>query len=292
MFLSGCETMPAFRSLAELSAELPADQAKAPITLVDLNPTAAADFDSAADSEADAGTGAPAQPPGHFFSRLFGGGVCDSSGQDASSHGSGGQNAGDPPGEDCAEQAATKADDCLREAINLPLNIAYRDPDMRRLLDCAERHYRAALAHSKAEPGSSRRVAFHGGLLLTLSERRNRLDNLAGEARVERENDKLLAAADAARDEAPDDALGFLYGASARLFRATLIADTTQRCADLRDATKMLTRAPAPPDALFEEQARLSALAIAELDQCNPLPKIAAQGRKPRREPGTLSDHE
>ncbi|WP_200284391.1 hypothetical protein [Rhabdochromatium marinum] len=188
---------------------------------------------------------------------------------------------GDDAGNDCAEQEATKADACLRQAIECPLTVSNRDSDMRRLLDCAERHYQKALVLSASEQGSNRRLALHGGLLLTLSERRNRLDDTVGQPRVGRENNKLLKAADAARTEVPDNALGFLYGASARLFRATLVADDAQRCIDLREAAAMLEDSPAPPDALHAEQVRLRALAVSELANCTTAMRIAARNSDP-----------
>ncbi|WP_328984403.1 hypothetical protein [Thiorhodovibrio winogradskyi] len=185
-----------------------------------------------------------------------------------------------PEGEsnDCAEQEATQADDCLRQAIELPHPTSDRDARMRRLLDCAERHYKQALQESDSKQGSNRRVAYHGGLLLTLSERRNRLDDNAREPRVGRENDKLLKAADAARAEAPESALGFLYGASARLFRATLLDDDSSRCEDLREASAMLSASPTPPEALEREQKRLIELADSELERCALLKQAAARG--------------
>lgn len=179
--------------------------------------------------------------------------------------------------EECAEQEAAQADECLRQAISKPINTSFRDAEMRRLLDCAERHYVQALRLTATEPGTSARATYHGGLLLTLSERRNRLDERAGASQMGRENARLLEAADAARAEAPENALGFVYGASARLFRATLVTDASRRCTDLREAASLLSTSPAPPDALFPEQARLSALAITELEGCTASKRVAAR---------------
>ncbi|WP_143741779.1 hypothetical protein [Thiorhodovibrio frisius] len=184
-------------------------------------------------------------------------------------------------GPDRAEQDASQADDCLRQAIELPHTTSDRDANMRQLLDCAERNYKKALRLSASEQATSRRVAYHGGLLLALSERRNRLDDNTREPRVGRENDKLLKAADAARREAPDRALGFIYGASARLFRATLTEDDRSRCEDMRAAAEMLTASPIPPDALVGEQKRLVELADSELERCVSLEQVAARGSEP-----------
>lgn len=209
----------------------------------------------AGDSGAESSTAS-----GGFFAGLFGG-SCRA-----------GEN------KNCAEDQAKKADDCLRQAIELPHSTSYRDQRMRQLLGCAERSYRKALELSASDQGSIRRVAYHGGLLLALSERRNRLDDNTREPRIGRENGKLLEAADATREEAPESALGFLYGASARLFRATLSDDPASVCTDLREAAAMLDASPPPPDALAGEQERLTELALSELKRCNTLAGMTTRG--------------
>lgn len=204
--------------------------------------------------------GGSASADGGFFARLFAP-RCDVD--------------TDREGVTCAQQHAEKADACLRDAIELSLAQSHWDSDVRRLLDCAERNYQSALRVSAADKGAPARISYHGGLLMTLSERRNRLDDQARDGELARVNEQLLAAADAARLEAPDDALGFLYGASARLFRATLHQDTDKRCSDLRDAAAMLAKTPAPPAPLGTEEKRLSALATSELARCEVQPQLA-----------------
>ncbi|WPL12637.1 MULTISPECIES: hypothetical protein [Thiorhodovibrio] len=254
--LGACETLPSV-GLGQGGVDAPLAESKGlqsqsqsfglqPFSLDSTN-------NAAAESGAD-------QSGGDFLAAFFGGG-CQAGGK-----------------KDCAEEEAKQADDCLRQAIELPHTTSYRDDEMRRLLGCAERRYRKALTLSASEQGSIRRVAYHGGLLLALSERRNRLDDNTAEPRVGRENRKLLEAADDTRDEAPESALGFLYGASARLFRATLSDDPVSVCSDLREAAAMLNASPPPPDALAAEQQRLSEVAGSELKRCETLAQLAARG--------------
>jgi hypothetical protein len=166
--------------------------------------------------------------------------------------------------DDCAKAYAAKGDACLRMAIQEPLSASARDSRMRKLLDCADENYREALRRqpSRNAPG---RISYHGGLLLTLSERRNRLDDVAKETRLDRENEKLLAAAQAARREVPDNALGYLYGASAYAYRAALKPRGRERCNDLRQAQSLLARSPMPPRELSAEQERIEALVQRQL---------------------------
>jgi len=167
-------------------------------------------------------------------------------------------------GEVCAQEHATKGDACLRLVIQEPQSASASDGRTRTLLDCAEDSYRKALQMSPSKTAPSR-ISYHGGLLLTLSERRNRLDDHAGKDKRERENEKLLMAAQDARREVPDSALGYLYGASAHVYRAALKPDARHRCNDLRQAEAMLARSPAPPKQLAAEQARIRALVAREL---------------------------
>ncbi|ESQ10397.1 MAG TPA: hypothetical protein DDY14_15710 [Chromatiaceae bacterium] len=174
--------------------------------------------------------------------------------------------------EHCAKAHATKGDACLRLAIKLPQSASAKDSRTRDLLDCAEQGYRKALQKqpSKTEPS---RISYHGGLLLTLSERRNRLDDAVKDKKLDRENEKLLMAAQDARREVPGSALGFLYGASAYVYRATLHPRGRARCNDLRQAVAMMQRSPPPPRELAAEQARIRSLAQRQLrqNQCPPI---------------------
>jgi len=173
--------------------------------------------------------------------------------------------------EACAKSHAVKGDACLRLAIEQPQSASAQDAKMRHLLDCAETGYRKALALQPQKSARSR-VSYHGGLLLTLSERRNRLDDVK-EQKLDRENEKLLIAAQDARREVPSSALGFLYGASAHVYRATLAPQGHARCNDLRQAESLLKRSPPPPSALVEEQRRISSLVQRQL-RSNGCPRI------------------
>lgn len=177
----------------------------------------------------------------------------------------------------CAEAHATWADACLRLAIELPADALATRGRARRLLDNAEYGYRTALT-LQPESEAPSRASYHGGLLLTLSERRNRLDASVRERRLARENQKLLRAAKTARSEVADDALGYVYGASALVFDALLSEPGPDRCRALRAAESMLERAPEPPPALLGEQRRLERLVAREL-RGNGCPAAAA-GRK------------
>lgn len=174
--------------------------------------------------------------------------------------------------EDCAKAHATQGDACLRLAIELPQGADQQNQRLRRLLDCAEAAYRQALAY-QPDPNAASRVSFHGGLLLTLSERRNRLDNLERGDRLGMENERLLLAAQAARREASGNALGFVYGASAHAYRALLKPTGRARCNDLRQAQAMLNRSPPPPRELSDERARISSLIAREL-RSNACPRV------------------
>jgi hypothetical protein len=165
--------------------------------------------------------------------------------------------------ESCAKSHAVKGDACLKLAIQQPGTASVQDAKTRELLDCAELGYRKALELQPDRTVPSR-ASYHGGLLLTLSERRNRLDD-AKERKLDRENEKLLIAAQDARREVPENALGFLYGASAHVYRATLQPQGRDRCNDLRQAESMLRRSPPPPIALTDEQNRISALVQRQL---------------------------
>ncbi|MGD2020602.1 MAG: hypothetical protein PVJ47_06075 [Thiohalocapsa sp.] len=160
--------------------------------------------------------------------------------------------------EDCAKSHAVKGDACLKLAIQQPQTASIQDSKMRDLLDCAEAGYSKAL-ELQPDRNAPSRVSYHGGLLLTLSERRNRLDNVK-EQKLDRENEKLLRAAQEARREVPGSALGFLYGASAHVYRATLKPRGRDRCNDLRQAESMLSRSPSPPIELTDEQNRIRSL--------------------------------
>ncbi len=173
--------------------------------------------------------------------------------------------------EACAKSHAVKGDACLRLAIQQPQSASAQDARMHHLLDCAETGYRKALA-LQAQKNAPSRVSYHGGLLLTLSERRNRLDDVK-EKKLDRENEKLLMAAQDARREVPGSALGFVYGASAHVYRAALKPRGRDRCNDLRQAESMLRRAPPPPSALAEEQRRIGSLAQRQL-RSNGCPRI------------------
>lgn len=166
----------------------------------------------------------------------------------------------------CAEAHATRADACLRLAIQLPPNASAERGRTRRLLDRAESGYRKALKLQKASD-SARVASYHGGLLLTLSERRNRLDASVRENKLDRENQKLLKASDQARRAVSDSALGFIYGASAHVYNALLKESGRDRCDDLRQASSMLKRSPTPPRELAEEEERLQTLVEREMSQ-------------------------
>lgn len=171
----------------------------------------------------------------------------------------------------CAKSHAVKGDACLKLAIQQPQSASLQDSRMRELLDCAEDGYRKALA-LQPDRNAPSRISYHGGLLLTLSERRNRLDD-ARERKLDRENEKLLIAAQAARREAPNSALGFLYGASAHVYRATLKPGGRDRCNDLRQAASMLERSPPPPNELADEERRIRSLVQQQLRE-NRCPRI------------------
>jgi hypothetical protein len=173
----------------------------------------------------------------------------------------------------CAQAHATKGDACLRLAIELPQSASSKDSRMRNLLDCAEEGYRKALQKQPSKTAPSR-ISYHGGLLLTLSERRNRLDDAVKEKKLDRENEKLLMAAQETRREVPSSALGFLYGASAHAYRAALQPPGRDRCGDLRQAGAMLRRSPPPPRELAAEQERIRALIQRQL-RANSCPRIS-----------------
>jgi hypothetical protein len=173
--------------------------------------------------------------------------------------------------EDCAKAHATKGDACLRLAIQQPQTATASESRMRDLLDCAEEGYRKALQKQPSTTAPSR-ISYHGGLLLTLSERRNRLDDVK-EKKLDRENEKLLMAAQDARREVPGSALGFLYGSSAHVYRATLKPRGRSRCNDLRQAESMLRRSPSPPVELEDEQQRMRSLTQRQLRE-NGCPRI------------------
>jgi hypothetical protein len=166
--------------------------------------------------------------------------------------------------EACAVNHATKGDACLRLAIQQPPRTSTRNARLRKLLDCAESAYRQALDKTP-EGAAPARLSYHDALLLTLSERRNRLDVERGNGRQEQVNDQLLMAAQAARREAPGSALGFLYGASAHVYRAALKPTPRHRCNDLRLAESLLRRSPPPPPTLRDEFRRISGLVTREL---------------------------
>lgn len=159
----------------------------------------------------------------------------------------------------CAEAHAIHADACLRLAIQLPADASATRGRTRQLLDSAESGYRQALTlqRSSASPSIA---SYHGGLLLTLSERRNRLDASVREKKLDRENQKLLEAAEAARTQVPDSALGFIYGASALVYHALLKESGSDRCEGLEQAAAMLKRSPEPPAELVNDQQRLQEL--------------------------------
>lgn len=72
--------------------------------------------------------------------------------------------------EDCAKSHAVKGDACLKLAIQQPQTASIQDSKMRDLLDCAEAGYSKAL-ELQPDRNAPSRVSYHGGLLLTLSER-------------------------------------------------------------------------------------------------------------------------
>lgn len=172
------------------------------------------------------------------------------------------------PSDTCAEAHATRADACLRLAIQLPADASATRGQTRKLLDNAETGYRNALQlqRSSESPSVS---SYHGGLLLTLSERRNRLDDSVRENKLDRENQKLLEAAAKARKEVPDSALGHVYGASALVYHALLKESGTDRCDGLSQAAAMLKRSPEPPAELVSEQQRLRTLIERGLSESN-----------------------
>jgi len=172
----------------------------------------------------------------------------------------------------CAQAHATKGDACLRLAIQQPQSASSKESRMRNLLDCAEEGYRKALQKQSSKTAPSR-ISYHGGLLLTLSERRNRFDDAVKEKKLDRENEKLLMAAQGARREVPSSALGYLYGASAHVYRAALQPRGRDRCGDLRQAAAMLRRSPPPPRALAAEQERIRKLTQQQLRE-NSCPRI------------------
>lgn len=159
----------------------------------------------------------------------------------------------------CAEAHAIHADACLRLAIQLPADASATRGRTRRLLDAAEAGYLQALALQRSTESPSI-ASYHGGLLLTLSERRNRLDASVREKKLDRENQKLLKAAEEARAQVPDSAFGFIYGASALVYHALLKESGSDRCAGLKQAATMLKRSPEPPAELVNDQQRLQTL--------------------------------
>jgi len=156
--------------------------------------------------------------------------------------------------EECAKSHAVKGDACLKLAIQQPVTASAQDAKVRELLDCAEAGYRKAL-ELQPDRNATSRVSYHGGLLLTLSERRNRLDD-GKEKKLDRENEKLLMA-----------------GASAHTYRAALLPAGRSRCNDLRQAESMLGRSPAPPPQLADEQQRIRTLVAQQL-RANGCPRI------------------
>jgi hypothetical protein len=159
----------------------------------------------------------------------------------------------------CAEAHATHADACLRLAIQLPADALATRGRTRQLLDAAEAGYRKALTLQRSSTSPSI-ASYHGGLLLTLSERRNRLDASVREQKLDRENQKLLEAASEARAQVPDSAFGYIYGASALVYHALLKQSGLDRCAGLKQAETMLKRSPSPPAELLNDQQRLTTL--------------------------------
>lgn len=170
--------------------------------------------------------------------------------------------------DDCAKAHASRADACLRLAIQLPVEASATRGQTRRFLDSAEAGYRKALLLQQSSD-SPVVASYHGGLLLTLSERRNRLDETVREQKLDRENRKLLEAAALARSEVSDSALGFIYGASALVYEAALKEDDAQRCNDLREAKAMLQQSPPAPRELIEDEERLQDLVARQLRDCN-----------------------
>jgi hypothetical protein len=173
--------------------------------------------------------------------------------------------------EECAKSHAVKGDACLKLAIQQPATASAQDAKVRELLDCAEAGYRKAL-ELQPDRNATSRISYHGGLLLTLSERRNRLDDVQ-DKKLDRENEKLLMAAQDTRREVAGSALGFLYGASAHTYRAALQPPGRARCNDLRQAESMLGRSPPPPQQLADEQQRIRNLVQQQL-RANGCPRI------------------
>lgn len=159
----------------------------------------------------------------------------------------------------CAEAHAIHADACLRLAIQLPPDASATGGRTRQLLDAAEAGYRNALTLQRSSTSPSI-ASYHGGLLLTLSERRNRLDATVREQKLDRENQKLLEAAREARTRVPDSAFGYIYGASALVYHALLKQSGQERCTGLKQAETMLKRSPTPPAELLNDQQRLQTL--------------------------------
>ncbi len=166
--------------------------------------------------------------------------------------------------EACAKEHAIKGDACLRLVIQQPTSASADDKNTRKLLDCAEEAYRRALEKSPTKTAPSR-ISYHGGLLLTLSERRNRLDVGTKERKLDRENEKLLRAAQDTRREVPGSGLGYLYGASAYVYRASLKPEGRARCPDLRQAEMLLKRSPPLSRQLVDEERRIRDLIKREL---------------------------
>ncbi|MFP4603062.1 MAG: phosphatase PAP2 family protein [Halochromatium sp.] len=174
----------------------------------------------------------------------------------------------DEPSDTCAEVHAIQADACLRLAIQLPAEASATGGRTRRLLDAAEAGYREALRLQRSREAPAM-ASYHGGLLLTLSERRNRLDASVREQKLARENQKLLEAANQARAQVPDSALGFIYSASALLYHALLMESGSDRCHGLGQAEAMLKQTPVPPAELVNDHQRLQTLIDQELGKSN-----------------------
>jgi len=71
----------------------------------------------------------------------------------------------------------------------------------------------------------------------------------------------------------PDSGLGYLYGASAYVYRASLKPEGRPRCDDLRQAERLLRRSPPQSRQLVDEERRISALVKRELreSRCAPI---------------------
>jgi hypothetical protein len=168
----------------------------------------------------------------------------------------------------CAEAHATRADACLRLAIQLPAEASATRGQTRRLLDSAEAGYRKALELQQTSDPLVL-ASYHGSLLLTLSERRNRLDASVREQKLDRENRELLEAAANARAKVSDSALGYIYGASALVYEAALSDNAAERCDELREAAAMLRQSPTPPSELIKDEERLQDLVKRQLGSNN-----------------------